>query len=162
MSDKNFINLRAVLKRAPDAVAHISGSPDFPQIEGIVRFYQTSHAVVVAAEVYNLPAPPSRCASPIFAFHIHSGGSCSGNETDPFADAQMHYDPHGCPHPHHAGDLPPLFSSGGHALSLFLTDRFTVSEIIDKTVIIHSNPDNFTSQPSGNSGIKIACGVIDS
>lgn len=161
MSDNRFINLRAVLKRSPDALARISGSPDFPQIDGSVRFYQTDHAAVVAAEVYNLPAPPSRCTSAVLGFHIHSGDRCSGNESDPFADALAHYDPHGCPHPYHAGDLPPLFSCGGHALSLFLTDRFTVSEIIGKTVIIHSKPDDFTSQPSGNSGIKIACGIIE-
>ena len=42
----------------------------------------------------------------------------------------------------------------------FLTDRFTLKEIIGRTVVIHSMPDDFTSQPSGNSGEKIACGVI--
>lgn len=160
MSQNRFIDLRAVLRSKPNATAHVTGSSDYPQIEGWVRFYQTNHAVVVAAEANGLPAPASRCASPIFGFHIHSGNSCSGNDTDPFADALTHYDPHGCPHPHHAGDLPPLFGSGGHAFSLFLTDRFTVAEIIGKTVIIHSMPDDFTSQPAGNSGVKIACGVI--
>lgn len=161
MSDNRFINLRAVLKRPPDAAAHIFGSDDYPQIEGDVRFYQTNHAVVVAAEANGLPAPEPRCASPVFGFHIHSGGVCGGNKSDPFADALTHYDPHGCPHPYHAGDLPPLFGCGGHAFMLFITDRFSVTEIIGKTVIIHSMPDDFTSQPSGNSGVKIACGVIE-
>ena len=41
-----------------------------------------------------------------------------------------------------------------------LTDRFNVSDIIGRTVIIHNMPDDFTSQPSGNAGEKIACGVI--
>jgi len=63
-------------------------------------------------------------------------------------------------HPHHAGDLPPLFGNNGYALSMFLTTRFSVSEIIGRTVILHSAPDDFTSQPAGNSGVKIACGVI--
>lgn len=48
------------------------------------------------------------------------------------------------------------------AFSAFLTDRFTVKEILNRTVVIHSRPDDFTTQPSGNSGEKIACGVIKS
>lgn len=43
---------------------------------------------------------------------------------------------------------------------MFMTDRFTVNEVIGKTVIIHLHPDDFATQPSGNSGEKIACGVI--
>ena len=42
----------------------------------------------------------------------------------------------------------------------FMTDRFTVEEIVGKTIIIHSNADDFTTQPGGNSGKKIACGAI--
>ena len=80
---------------------------------------------------------------------------------DPFAGAMSHYNPKGCEHPYHAGDLPPLFGNGGSALSLFLTNRFSVREITGKTVIIHDRPDDFTTQPSGNSGTKIACGVIE-
>jgi len=41
-----------------------------------------------------------------------------------------------------------------------LTDKFTVEEIIGKTIIIHNMPDDFTSQPAGNAGQKIACGII--
>ena len=48
----------------------------------------------------------------------------------------------------------------GYAFSAFLTDRFTVKEIVGRTVIMHSSPDDFTSQPSGNAGEKIACGEI--
>lgn len=40
------------------------------------------------------------------------------------------------------------------------TDRFYVDEIIGKTVIVHEDPDDFHTQPSGNAGKKIACGVI--
>ena len=71
-----------------------------------------------------------------------------------------HYNPNQCAHPYHAGDLPPLFGSNGYAFEAFLTDRFTVSEVIGRTVIIHSKPDDFSTQPSGNSGEKIACGEI--
>ena len=107
-------------------------------------------------------APPHRgpCGGGIFAFHIHSGGQCSGNEKAPFANALAHYDRDDCPHPAHAGDLPPLFENQGYAFQMFLTGRFSLCEVIGKTVIIHSGPDDFTSQPSGNAGSKIACGQI--
>ena len=61
---------------------------------------------------------------------------------------------------YHAGDMPPLFGTDRFAFSAFLTDRFSAEEGIGKTVIIHDSPDDFTTQPSGNSGVKIACGVI--
>ncbi len=100
------------------------------------------------------------CQSRIFGFHIHEGGCCRGNESDPFADTLSHYNPNGCEHPAHAGDLPPLFGNKGCAFSAFLTDRFTVEEIIGRTVVIHDMPDDFTTQPAGGSGSKIGCGVI--
>ena len=81
---------------------------------------------------------------------------------EPFADAMQHFDLADCVHPHHAGDLPPLFGNDGLAVSAFLTNRFSVDEVLGRTVIIHDHPDDFTTQPSGNSGTKIACGVIKS
>lgn len=148
------------LNSSPCAVAQLHGSPDHPDICGSVRFYQTRRGVLVAAEVWGLPTRQGEYDSPVFGFHIHSGGSCTGNASDPFADALSHYDCKDHPHPYHSGDLPPLFGNHGYAAMVVLTDRFCAREIIGKTVIIHSAPDDFTTQPSGNSGIKIACGVI--
>ena len=116
--------------------------------------------MLVLIQINGLPVSDEVCIKPIFAVHIHSGSSCTGNSTDPFADAMTHYNPDNCPHPYHAGDLPPIFGANGFGFSAFLTNRFSAEEIIGKTVIIHSAPDDFTTQPSGNSGIKIACGVI--
>lgn len=98
--------------------------------------------------------------APIYALHIHEGGMCTGNSTDPYADVGTHYNPNGCPHPYHRGDLPPLFSAGGYAYSVCLTNRFDLDEIIGRAIIIHTRPDDFTTQPSGNAGEKMACGVI--
>ena len=153
----NFITF---FRRRPDAYAALRGSSDYPEIEGRVFFYTTDYGTVVLAIVEGLPTSSVTCASPIFAFHIHSGSSCTGNAADPFSNVGTHYNPHGCPHPYHSGDLPPLFGAGGYAFSAVLTDRFTVEEVIGKTVIIHSSPDDFTTQPSGNAGAKIACGEI--
>lgn len=154
------INFISMLIQRPHAISLIKGSGDYPQIKGSIRFYQTKKGVLVATEVSGLPTSSDKCKNSVYALHIHSGSSCSGNENDPFLDALTHYNPYNCPHPQHAGDMPPLFANNGSAFSAFLTDRFSVSEIIGKTVIIHSSPDDFTSQPAGNSGTKIACGVI--
>ncbi|MBP3342443.1 MAG: superoxide dismutase family protein, partial [Peptococcaceae bacterium] len=61
----------------------------------------------------------------------------------------------------HAGDLIPLLSVGGKAWSSFYTGRFYPEDIIGRTVVIHNMPDDFRSQPAGDSGEKIACGVIE-
>ena len=149
-------NLISVLRSRPQAVAAVSGSAEHPAIHGIVCFYQTRSGVVVYADIKGLP----RTASQIYGFHIHSGFSCTGDIDGPFSDAKTHYDQDGREHPCHAGDMPPLFGNDGHAAAVFLTDRFSVSEIISRVVIIHDRPDDLTTQPSGNSGTKIACGVI--
>lgn len=146
--------------RYPAAWAILRGSEDYPALRGTVRFYESGHGVLVVAEVIGLPVGASPCESPIFALHIHEGGTCTGNESDPFADVGMHYNPLGCPHPYHAGDMPPLLGANGYAFGAFVTDRFTISEIIGRTVILHSSPDDFTTQPAGNAGAKIACGEI--
>lgn len=153
-------DLISVLRGRPQAAASIAGSVDHPGISGTVRLYQTHAGVVVLAEVSGLPRSDRPCQERIFGFHIHEGSDCGGSMGGPFSDAMAHYDPGRCEHPHHAGDLPPLFGNDGLALSLFLTDRFSADEVIGKTVIIHDHPDDFTTQPSGNSGTKIACGVI--
>ena len=153
------LDLNGILRRLPDAVAFIKGSGEYPQINGSVRFYQTQTGVLVAAAVLELPED-GRCGNGIFAFHIHGGSSCTGSAEEPFADVGVHYDTASCPHPYHSGDMPPLFSANGTAFLAFLIDRFTTREIIGKTVIIHDMPDDFTTQPSGNAGKKIACGEI--
>ena len=81
-------------------------------------------------------------------------------ENEPFSDAGGHYSKVSAGHPFHSGDLPPLFGNDGYAWYAVLTDRFSIEDIIGRTVIIHADPDDFTSQPSGKSGKRIACGVV--
>ncbi|MGN1443424.1 MAG: superoxide dismutase family protein [Acutalibacteraceae bacterium] len=143
-----------------EAVAFLEGSETYPSVSGTVRFFRAENGVMVRSEICGLPTGNGGCDSPIFAFHIHDGEECTGDEKDPFANAKGHYNPESCPHPYHAGDMPPLFGANGKAFSCFLTDRFQIKDILGKVVIIHRMPDDFMTQPSGNAGEKIACGVI--
>lgn len=150
-------NPSAALNSAPRAIAFVKGGEDFPDITGDVRFFDTESGVFVIAELNNLPVGPQSCESDFFGFHIHEGLGCGG---EGFANTLSHYNPSGMTHPHHAGDMPPLLCSDGYAFLAFITNRFTIDEIMGRTVVIHSMRDDFTSQPSGDSGEKIACGVI--
>ena len=140
--------LFSILHGRPQAVASVAGNINYPDITGAVRFYQSNEGVLILAEISGLPQSNAPCEERVFGFHIHEGTDCSGNMDDPFADVMSHYDPGNCGHPYHAGDLPPLFGNSGRALSLFLTNRFSIDEIIERTVIIHDLPDNFKTQPS--------------
>lgn len=132
----------------PCAVARVAGGREAPCLFGTVKFYVMDKNVLVAAEISGLPGS----ATNIFAMHIHDGASCQ--------DDSGHYNPDMQPHPHHAGDLPPLFSCGGRAFLVVLTDRFSVREVVGKTLVIHAGPEDFTTQPTGDPGQRIACGVI--
>lgn len=137
----------------PKAIAKLRGGKGFPQLRGTVRFFQRSDGTMIEAEVEGLP----QTQTGFFAFHIHAGGNCGGED---FSNSGSHFNPGGTAHPNHAGDLPPLLSDHGKAYLKVLTGRFRVEEVIGKTVIIHSDPDDFHTQPAGNPGMKIACGVI--
>lgn len=144
----------------PNSAADISGGENYPGIRGRVIFRQQKNGVLVTADIYGLPTGETGCGSGVFGFHIHEGEDCGSNGQEPFSNTKGHYNLGDCPHPYHAGDLPPLFENDGYAYMSFLTNRFTATEIIGRTVVIHLKPDDFHSQPSGNSGEKIACGVI--
>lgn len=151
---------RIISCRNPDAVANVRGSMEYPCIGGQVRLYAIGNEVLLVTSLYGLPNAAGCLHRTVLGMHIHEGGCCSGNQEDPFADAGAHYDTAGCPHPYHQGDLPPVFVNDGMAWGAVITDKFTIQEIRGKTVIIHQMPDDFMTQPSGNSGAKIACGVI--
>jgi len=142
------------------AVAKMYGGEMYPNIRGKVSFKQTKDGVLVTAEIYGLPTSNVPCSNRTFGFHVHTGTKCSGTIKDEFMNTLGHYNPYKCEHPYHAGDLPSLMENDGNAYMTVLTNRFTVEEIIGKTVVIHSMPDDFKTQPSGNSGEKIACGEI--
>lgn len=142
-----------VIAKKPMAIARLKGQQNTADLVGTVRFYQLSGGVLVEAEVVGLP--PN--ASGFYGFHVHGGGNCGGTD---FATTGSHFDGNSSIHPLHSGDLPPLLSCNGKAYMVVQTDRFSLRDILGRTMVIHSNADDFTSQPAGNAGEKIACGII--
>jgi Cu-Zn family superoxide dismutase len=130
------------------------------KVIGEVSFEQVGSKVRVVAQVIRLPANGE------FGFHIHEKGDCSSGDG---MSAGGHFNPYGKPHgkgtERHAGDLPNLKSDakGKAKLSVEL-DVISLSpgpaSIIGRGVIVHANPDDYTSQPVGNAGARLACGVI--
>lgn len=137
----------------PLAYARIKGNTDTPNLWGLITFYTTFYnGLLVNIQVYNLPQNETG----FYGLHIHEFGDC----TRPFDKTGNHYNPTKTNHPNHIGDMPPLLSTNGYAWMEFYDDRLTKTDIIGKSIVIHSMRDDFTSQPSGDSGNKIGCGII--
>lgn len=155
----------ADIKNDPPAYALVTGGTAHEKIRGTVAFSDMRNGTRVDVYITGLPdyRPAPRGGQPIspFGFHIHEGAECSpvGGDTA-FSGAKGHYNPDNQPHGNHAGDFPVLFSNRGTAQMSFFTDRFKPEQVVGKTVIIHENPDDYRTQPAGNSGRRIACGVI--
>ena len=139
-----------------DAKAIIKGSSKYPRINGEVYFKNTNKGVILTARINGLPINSGR----FFGFHIHEGNSCTGDSLDEFKDAKTHLNLENKEHQFHTGDLPPLIECDGYSYMQVLIGKFNISDIINKVIIIHDKPDDFTTKPSGNSGNKIACGKI--
>lgn len=147
------------------AFAEIRGSHLAPNVRGNVFFTEVAHGTVVFVEVSGLPnyQPAQGDKDPIgpHGFHLHENGTCAlGEPMDPFQAAGGHWNPDDQPHGHHAGDFPVLFSNDGYSRMSFFTKRFLPKDVIGKSVIIHESPDDYRTQPAGDSGKRIACGVI--
>lgn len=156
-----------VLYNFNSAYAIMVAGPGYPSIKGLVTFADTQEGVMVCADIAGLPPfkPASGDKQPIgpFGFHIHEKGACEvGNPAKPFEDCcGGHWNPTSQPHGNHAGDFPVLVpNSNGRARMSFITDKFMVNDILGRAIMIHENPDDYRTQPAGNSGKRIACGTI--
>lgn len=151
----NFMKL--LTSNSPRAVARLQGDGIFSKIWGDVYFYPVVNGgILVEAEVFNLPDSARLDAPAFYAFHVHEHGDCSQR----FTKTGEHYNPQGEKHPMHIGDLPPILSNDGYAWLAFYDSRLELYDIESRSLVIHRYPDDFTTQPSGNAGTKIACGVI--
>jgi Cu-Zn family superoxide dismutase len=117
-------------------------------------------AIRVIVEAGNLPEGAH-------GTHIHTVGKCTAPD---FASAGAHWNPtthqHGKENPAgpHAGDMPNLnISAGGRDRTIFTLPGGTFQQLLDQdgaAIVIHADPDDYKTDPSGNSGARIACGVF--
>jgi superoxide dismutase, Cu-Zn family len=137
------------------------------QVSGDIAFTQVSKGVEVSGKVSGLKPNQSH------GFHIHEKGDCTSNDA---LSAGGHFNPEGKKHgnhshnhhagsEHHAGDMPNLKAdANGTAVFKVLLAGITIHEgakaINGRAVIVHANEDDYVSQPVGNAGGRIACGLI--
>ena len=144
---------KATANLEPTKGSSVRGKVDFAEAGGKVR---------VSANVTGL-RPNGE-----FGFHIHEAGDCSSGDG---MSAKGHFNPFGKPHGHyasserHGGDLPSLRSdASGNASANFEVDTITVSpgpaSIVGRGLIVHVQPDDYKTQPTGNAGARSACAVI--
>ena len=146
---------------APKATASLQPTKS-GNASGTVSFYQLGSKVRMVANVSGLV--PGR----EHGFHIHEAGDCSSGDG---MSAKGHFNPMGKPHGHyssaerHAGDMPALKAdANGNAKLETELDVVTVApgpaSIVGRGLIVHADPDDYKTQPTGNAGARIACGVI--
>lgn len=144
------------LSNYPVACAQIKGTSANPDLKGDVWIYPFLEGTLLVADIEGIPF------SGFYGFHIHQHGPCI--EGVPgytgYYGVGEHYSPTKQPHPYHAGDLPVLMAYYGHAFMIVYTDRFVPQEVFGRAMIVHQWPDDFRTQPTGNSGDPIACGTF--
>jgi Cu-Zn family superoxide dismutase len=129
---------------------------------GTVTLRERGDAVLARVQLRGL-APNSE-----HGFHVHEKGDCSAPDA---MSAGPHFNPGAHPHgrpgsgAHHAGDLQNLKADGSGNVNVEVTlSGLTLApgpnSIVGRSLVVHRDPDDFASQPAGNSGPRIACGVI--
>jgi Cu-Zn family superoxide dismutase len=129
---------------------------------GTVRFVQEGDRVLVSGTVRGLKPHAEH------GFHVHEKGDCSSGDG---MSTGGHFNPTGAPHgqhgmgTHHAGDLQSLKAdASGVATFRFEATGIRVgsgaADVVGKGLIVHRDPDDYRTQPTGNSGPRLACAVI--
>jgi len=128
---------------------------------GTVTFAERFGKVYVTAEVSGLVPNQEH------GFHVHEKGDCSSGDG---MSAAGHFNPGAKPHgpqmaAHHAGDMPNLRAdASGIAKASFVLDDVTVApgtnSVVGRGLIVHKDPDDYKTQPTGNAGARLACAVI--
>jgi superoxide dismutase, Cu-Zn family len=130
-------------------------------VSGTVSFVQVADKLRIEAKVSGL-TPGEH------GFHVHESGDCSAPDA---SSAKGHFNPAAKSHGHHggaerhAGDMPNLIADASGNASYkdelgMLSLGNDPAGIVGRSVVIHADPDDYKSQPAGNSGKRIACGTI--
>ena len=149
----------AAPQKAPQAVAKLAPT-EGNTVQGNVTFKQEKKGVRIVANVSGLTAG-------LHGFHIHEKGDCSAPDA---TSAGGHFNPNGQQHgkvdaaEHHTGDLPSLKANakGKATLNALVKGLVLTGDtgIVDRALIVHANPDDYITQPTGNAGGRVACAVI--
>jgi Cu-Zn family superoxide dismutase len=106
----------------------------------------------------------------VHAIHVHERGDCSAADA---STAGGHFNPGGAAHgragtpPHHLGDMDNLQANAQGVAKVDIRlygvtlGSGAANDILGRAIIVHANADDYTSQPTGNAGGRVACGVID-
>lgn len=153
-------SVSATANRTRTAVAHLDPTQG-NRASGTVTFVQEEGGIRVIANITGLKPGEH-------GFHIHEKGDCSAPDA---SSAGGHFNPTNDPHAdhgaerRHVGDFGNITAtSAGVAHKEFLDKKLSFdgpNSIVGKGVIVHADPDDLTSQPSGNAGARVACGVIE-
>ena len=144
----------------PTAVANLEPTTG-NSTRGTVTFTQEGMHVTVNATVSGLKPGAQH------GFHVHEKGDCSSGDG---MSTGGHFNPDGSPHgapsaPHHAGDMPSLTADANGNATASITLRGVSlggpgPDLVGKGLIVHRDPDDYKTQPTGNAGPRIACAVI--
>jgi Cu-Zn family superoxide dismutase len=156
-----FVAACATTPAGPSASAQLVATQG-NSVTGQVQFTQKGDKVLVTAEVRGLKPNAEH------GFHVHEKGDCSSGDG---MSAGGHFNPGAKAHgahdqsEHHAGDLPSLKAdASGTARVSFESAALSVgsgnADVLGRGLIVHRDPDDYKTQPTGNSGPRLACGVI--
>ena len=151
----------AAMSSGPRATAQLTATKG-STASGSLSFVQSGSKVLVTGEVRGLKPNAEH------GFHVHEKGDCSSGDG---MSTGGHFNPGGAPHgnhgagAHHAGDLPALKAdAAGVAKVSFESSTISVgggaTDIVGKGLIVHRDPDDYKTQPTGNAGPRLACAVI--
>jgi Cu-Zn family superoxide dismutase len=146
---------------AKHATAAMAGTAKYKSVKGTVEFKETPDGIEVTANLEGLKKGDH-------GFHIHDKGDCSAPDA---MSAGGHFNPtnmkHGAPDgdEHHEGDMGNITADkDGKATKTFTLKGATLGDgntsIAGKGFIVHAKPDDMKTQPTGNAGDRVACGVI--
>lgn len=132
------------------------------RVKGTLALRQQKDGVLVSGDIRGL------LPNKTHGFHVHETGDCSAPDA---SSAGPHFNPSGAPHgkawsgPHHAGDMPNIEADNWGVAQVSIVLAGTTlgpgpTSIAGRAIVVDRDPDDYSTQPAGNAGPRVACGVI--